>query len=219
MKPDPSFEFPVRTAGEHAADAVVHAIGVIAGLIGASWLLVVTAGHVSATEMVSLAAYGAGLVGMLSASAAYNLAPPGRRKAVLRRIDHAMIYVMIAGSYTPFTLNRLDGAAGIPLGVAVWVVALGGVALKLFASWRYERLGFVLYLGLGWAILSVAEPLWRSLAPETLLLLSVGGVVYTVGAFIHTMDRLPYNIPVWHALVVIAASCHFAAVAREFVVT
>ena len=219
MKPDSFVEFPIRTAGERAADAVIHAIGVIAGLIGASWLLAVTAGHVSTTEMVSLAAYGAGLVGMLTASAAYNLTPPGRRKAVLRRIDHAMIYVMIAGSYTPFTLNRLDGAAGIALGVGVWVVALGGVALKLFAPWRFERLGFVLYLGLGWAILSVAEPLWRSLSPATLVLLLAGGVVYTVGAFIHTMDRLPYNIPVWHGLVVVAASCHFAAVVREFVVT
>ena len=98
-------------------------------------------------------------------------------------------------------------------------MALGGVALKLFAPWRFERLGFVLYLGLGWAILSVAEPLWRSLSPATLVLLLAGGVVYTVGAFIHTLDRLPYNIPVWHGLVVVAASCHFAAVVREFVVT
>ena len=212
------YEFPVYTAGERAADAVVHALGVIAGLVGAFWLLTVTAGRVSAAEMGSLIAYGAGLVGMLTASAAYHLTPPGRRKERLRRLDHSMIYVMIAGSYTPFTVNRLDGGTGAVLCAAVWAVAAFGVALKLLYPFRFERLSFALYLGLGWAVLSVAEPLWRSLAPSTLLLLAVGGLVYTVGAVIHTMDRLPYHVPVWHALVVVAASCHFAAVAREFVV-
>ena len=149
MTQDGLFDFPVHTAGERAADALIHALGVIAGLVGAAWLLTVTAGRVSAAEMVSLVAYGFGLVGMLSASAAYNLSRPGPRKAILRRIDHAMIYVMIAGSYTPFTLNRLDGEVGVALGVAVWAVALGGAALKLLAPWRFERLGFMLYLGLG----------------------------------------------------------------------
>ncbi|MBP2314180.1 PAQR family membrane homeostasis protein TrhA [Azospirillum soli] len=217
MVADASHDFPVYTARERAADLIVHALGVIAGLVGASWLLSVTAGRVSAAEMASLVAYGAGLVGMLTASAAYHAARPGPRKAMLRRIDHAMIYVMIAGSYTPFTVNRLDGASGPVLGVAVWAVALGGVVLKLVAPWRYERLGFALYLGLGWAILSVAGPMWRSLAPTTLALLAVGGVIYTVGAVIHTKQHLPYHVPVWHALVVVAAACHFAAVAREFV--
>ena len=214
---DSRYEFPVYTAGERAADAIVHALGVIAGLIGAFWLLTVTAGRVSAAEMGSLVAYGAGLVGMLTASAAYHLTPPGRRKERLRRLDHSMIYVMIAGSYTPFAVNRLDGGTGLVLCAAVWAVAAFGVGLKLLYPFRFERLGFALYLGLGWAVLSVAEPLWRSLAPSTPLLLAVGGIVYTVGAVIHTMDRLPYHVPVWHALVVVAASCHFAAVAQEFV--
>lgn len=222
MKPDSSsnssYEFPVYTAGERAADTVVHAIGVIAGLIGASWLLMVTAGRVSAAEMLSLAAYGAGLIGMLTASAAYHLTPPGRRKERLRRLDHAMIFVMIAGSYTPFVVNRLDGGLGTALCAAVWGVAAFGVWLKLCFPFRFERLGFALYLGLGWAVLSVAEPLWRSLAPSTLLLLAVGGIVYTVGAVIHTFDRLPYHVAVWHTFVVVAAACHFAAVAGEFVV-
>ena len=214
---DALYEFPVYTAGERAADAIVHALGVIAGLVGAFWLLTVTAGRVSAAEMGSLIAYGAGLVGMLTASAAYHLTLPGRRKERLRRLDHSMIYVMIAGSYTPFTVNRLDGGTGLALCAAVWAVAAFGVGLKLLYPFRFERLSFALYLGLGWAVLSVAEPLWRSLAPSTLLLLAVGGIVYTVGAVIHTMERLPYHVPVWHALVVVAASCHFAAVAQEFV--
>ncbi|WP_448206048.1 PAQR family membrane homeostasis protein TrhA [Azospirillum sp. sgz302134] len=211
-------QFPVFTTGERVADTLIHALGVASGLVGAAWLLTATAGRVSATEMLSLVAYGVGLVGMLTASAAYHLTRPGPRKAVLRRIDHAMIFVMIAGSYTPFTLNRLQGTAGITLGIAVWTVALAGAAMKLVRPWRFERLGLALYLALGWAILSVAEPLWRSLAPATLVLLAVGGIVYTVGAVIHTMEHLPYHVPVWHALVVVAASCHFAAVAREFVV-
>ncbi len=218
MAQEDPVDAPVCTAGERAADALVHALGLTAGLAGASWLLsAALTAHAPAVERLSLAAYGAGLVGMLAASAAYHLSRPGRLKEMLRRIDHAMIFVMIAGSYTPFTLNRLAGGTGVALCTTVWTVALGGVGLKLAFPRRFERLGFALYLALGWAILSVAGPLLESMAPATLLLLGAGGIIYTVGAVIHTRENLPYHTALWHALVVAAASCHFAAVAREFV--
>ncbi|MBK1842420.1 hemolysin III family protein [Azospirillum sp. YIM B02556] len=208
-------QFPVYSVGERRADAVVHAVGVTAGIAGFIWLL--NAGVFSGTVPLhtawALTIYGLGLVGMLTASAAYNLAPPGFGKALLRRIDHAMIFVMIAGTYTPFTLGL---GQGIGLGGAVWGGAAFGAALKLRFPGRFHRLGLALYLGLGWAVVTALEPLGSALSASALRLLIAGGLLYTVGVVFHLMDRMPYNNAVWHLMVLAAAGCHFAAVAMAF---
>lgn len=208
-------DFPVYSAGERRADAVVHAVGVVAGVAGFIWLLgsAVFSDAVPVRTALALSIYGLGLVGMLSASAAYNLAPPGFSKALLRRVDHAMIFVMIAGTYTPFTLGLGQGAG---LGGAVWSGAAVGAALKLRFPGRFERLGLVLYLGLGWAVVTALEPLGSALPPLALWLLVAGGLLYTVGVVFHLMERMPYNNAIWHLLVLAAAACHFTAVSAAF---
>ncbi|MFP5511594.1 MAG: PAQR family membrane homeostasis protein TrhA [Alphaproteobacteria bacterium] len=208
-------QFPVYSVGERRADAVVHAVGVTAGIAGIVWLLnaAVLSDTVPTRTALALTIYGLGLVGMLTASAAYNLAPPGFGKALLRRVDHAMIFVMIAGTYTPFTLGL---GQGIVLGGAVWGGAAFGAALKLRFPGRFHRLGLALYLGLGWAIVTALEPLGSVLSAPALWLLVVGGLLYTVGVVFHLMERMPYNNAVWHLLVLAAASCHFAAVSVAF---
>lgn len=207
--------FPVYSVGERRADAAVHAVGVTAGIAGFVWLLntAILSGTLPARTITALAIYGLGLVGMLIASAAYNLAPPDIGKALLRRVDHAMIFVMIAGTYTPFTLGL---GQGVVLGGAVWGGAAFGAALKLRFPGRFHRLGLALYLGLGWAIVTALEPLGSVLSAPALWLLVVGGLLYTVGVVFHLMDRMPYNNAVWHLLVLAAASCHFAAVSVAF---
>ena len=207
--------FPVYSVGERRADAAVHAVGVTAGSAGFVWQLntAILSGTLPARTIIALAIYGLGLVGMLIASAAYNLAPPGIGKALLRRVDHAMIFVMIAGTYTPFTLGL---GQGVVLGGAVWGGAAFGAALKLRFPGRFHRLGLALYLGLGWAIVTALEPLGSVLSAPALWLLVVGGLLYTVGVVFHLMDRMPYNNAVWHLLVLAAASCHFAAVSVAF---
>lgn len=209
-------DFPRYSAGERRADAVIHTVGIVAGAAGVAWMLAtaVASDAVSARTAGALAVYGLGLLGMLTASALYNQLLPGPRKAVLRRVDHAMIFVMIAGTYTPFTLAT--AGVGAALGGVVWSGAVLGITLKLRYPGRFERLGLGLYLGLGWAILTAAGPLVATLPTRSLWLLAVGGVLYTVGVAFHLMERLPYHNALWHLLVLGAAACHFVAVSAAF---
>ena len=129
-----------------------------------------------------------------------------------------MIFVMIAGTYTPLTLNSLnDRSLGALLCGAVWGVAAVGAALKLWFPRRFERLGLGLYLGLGWAIVTVAEPLGEGLSGPALRLIGIGGVLYTIGVGVLLLRRVPYHNALWHLLVLAAASCHFAAIAMEYI--
>lgn len=204
--------FPVYSRGERLADLCVHAVGVPAGLAGAAALLAWTVLTGTAAAVACAAVYAAGLVAMLALSAAYNLARRPRLKERLRRLDHAAIFAMIAGTYTPFAALALGGAAGAGLLAVVWPAAAAGMAVKLFWPRRLERLSITLYLVLGWSALAVAGPLVEALPGPVLALLAAGGVAYTVGAVLHLSERLAYHNALWHACVLAAAACHYAAV-------
>lgn len=208
--------FPRYSEAERRADAVVHVVGVAAALLGGGWLVSAAASAATSAELLSLAVYSAGLAGTLGASALYHLTPAGWWKERFRRIDHAMIFVMIAGSYTPLSLNRLDEGGGRELCAAVWLIALAGSGIKLLYPRRIERVGIALYLGLGWAILLLAGPLVHAVSPTALTLLLAGGVLYTVGVIVHLVGRSYCNVA-WHALVLLGAACHFIAISSEFV--
>lgn len=209
--------FPRYTRAERLADAVVHCVGVPLGILASARLLwVAAAHHADAPVLASLAVYAAGLIGMLTASALYNMTPPGRLKAVFRRIDHAMIFVMIAGTYTPFVINALDASLGMSLAVVVWIGAITGAVLKIGFPNMSERLSLALYLGLGWVMVIAIEPLASSVSPTSFWLLVAGGLLYTGGTVLHVWDRLPFNNAGWHVAVLAAAACHFAAVILEF---
>jgi hemolysin III len=210
----PDLRFPSYTAAEAAADRVVHLVGLPAAIAATAWLIASTGPAATVKQTATLLTYGFGLIGMLAASAAYNFARPGRAKALLRRIDHAMIFVMIAGSYTPFALNALRSRLGIPLCAAVWGLAAVGVLLKLACYQRVARVSLALYLGMGWLLLVVIRPLVAALPGEVLALLLAGGIVYSVGSLVHVRDRLPFHNAIWHAMVLVAAGLHLAAVAR-----
>ncbi len=208
--------FPLYSPAERRFDQIVHLIGVPAGMIAASWLLVEVCRTASPPLIASMAVYAVGLIGMLSASAAYNLAPPGRTKEGLRRADHAMIFVMIAGSYTPFAMNALPPPEGVLLCVFIWTVAVAGIGLQLIFPRRFERVSLALYLGMGWAIVLVIRPLVEHLPPESLALLVAGGLVYSLGALVHTRDRLKFHNAIWHVLVLVAAGLHVVALYSAF---
>ncbi len=197
-------------SGELFADGIVHGVGLAAGVAGAVVLLSAHAG--GALETVAVATYAFGLLTMLFCSAAYNRAPPSRLKWWLRRFDHAAIFLMIAGTYTPFLAKFQDaGWAGV-LGVAVWAGAAGGMALKIGWPGRFDRLSIGLYLLLGWSIVAAFEPLAASVSATTLTLLVAGGILYTVGVIFHVWERLRYQTAIWHGFVVAAAACHYGAV-------
>ncbi len=181
----------------------VHAIGVPLGALGALVLMVATVlmRHDDPAALLSVPLYAAALVAMLAFSAAYNLARRPGRRAWLRRVDHATIYVMIAGTYTPFMLVQVGGALGQLFTVFVWLVALTGAALKILLPHRWERLSIALYLLLGWSVLAVLEPLLSAVDTASILLLLGGGLVYTVGVPVYLSSNFLYHRAVWHACV------------------
>jgi hemolysin III len=159
------------------------------------------------------AAYAAGLLAMLSFSAAYNLSADSRRRELLCRLDHAAIFVMIAGTYTPFTVLGLSGGWSTGMTIAVWSIAAAGVAIKLAVpTTRFAGLSTGLYLAFGWLGVVAIGPLLASIHAAVLGLVGAGGVLYSVGAIFHMWQKLPYQKAIWHGFVLVAAAVHYAAV-------
>jgi hemolysin III len=148
---------------------------------------------------------------MLGCSALYNIAGHGPRKALWRRLDHAAIFVMIAGTYTPFAAIAIGGALGTGLLVFVWTVAAAGVLVKLLHPGGLEALSISAYLLLGWTILPAIDRLIAAVSLQALVLLSAGGVLYTVGVLFHRWDGLPFNRAIWHGFVLAGATCQYIA--------
>jgi len=149
---------------------------------------------------------------MLSCSAAYNLTKPSKARPFLRRLDEAAIFVMIAGSYTPFTSQRLEGAWAWSMTSVVWGIAAAGVAGKLLFPRIPEKLWVLLYVAFGWVAVVAIVPLIQGVAMSALILLAVGGLIYTSGALIFLKETLPFRRAIWHGFVVAAAAVHYAAV-------
>jgi hemolysin III len=151
------------------------------------------------------------LVMMFLASTAYNMAG-AKRRPLLRRLDHAAIFLMIAGSYTPFTTQRLTGAWAWGMTLAVWCVALAAAAGKLFAPELGRKVWIVLYLALGWIVVAAIKPLLAGVSAVAMVLLLVGGLVYSLGVIIYLKKDLPFRRAIWHGFVTAAAATHFAAI-------
>jgi hemolysin III len=197
---------------ELIADGVVHAIGVSLGLAGAIAILAVAAHSPHAAEIVSIAVYSAGLLAMLGFSAAYNIWPVSHAKSVLRRFDHSAIFVMIAGTYTPFITQMKGDVAAIGLLVGVWLTAIAGIILKLLLPGRFDRLAVVLYLLLGWSGAVVYGPIVAALPRLSIWLLGIGGALYSVGVVFYAWRNLRFQNAIWHAFVLVASCCHYFAV-------
>lgn len=209
----PTFKSPdFRTDRHLRADAAVHALGLVLGVVGAVAILFIAARSPVPGQVVPILVYIAGLLAMLSCSAAYNLRLASPRREWLRRFDHAAIFVMIAGTYTPLTILKLREPWSSGLTAVMWTAAALGIAAKLLQPRRIESLSVVLYLLMGWIGLFAIDELLASVGQGTLLLLLAGGVVYSLGTIFHLSSRLPYQQALWHASVLAAASIHYAAI-------
>jgi len=204
-------------ADEIAADRIIHLIGLFAGGLGSIGLIGVALRRLSPVERWPIIVYSACLVAMLSSSAAYNLARHCARRKRLRRLDHAAIFLMIAGTYTPFTIRMHDSFWAIAMTGSVWGMALIGAFMKLGCRRRLERLDLGLYLGLGWLILIAWEQFLAVVDTAVAALIIAGGILYTVGAGFHAWRALRYQNVIWHAFVLAGAACHYAAVLRSVV--
>ena len=199
-------------AGEFAADRIIHLMGTLAGAVGSAILVGIAAAVAVLPTFSASLVYSVCLVTMLGCSAAYNLASDASRRGFLRQLDHAAIFLMIAGTYTPFTTCRLHGVWAIGMTTAVWTGAVTGAVMKLICPRRVEQVSTVAYLALGWIILVGMRPLLSSVDIQTAVLLGVGGVLYTIGTGFHLWRALPFHNTIWHSFVLVAASCHYAAV-------
>jgi hemolysin III len=207
-----SHNFPEYTAGERIADGCIHVVSVVASLAAAATLMTVAVLYLPPLSTASVAVYSLGLIAVFGFSAGYNLVGWPPLKSILRRFDHAAIYVKIAATYTPFAMVKLGGVAGFGLLGAVWAVGLFGVAAQLFWPAQLVRTSYVLYLAQGWACVFALGPLAHALSSSALVLLVVGGVLYTVGVVFHLWHSLPYHNAIWHGFVLVASACHFAAI-------
>jgi hemolysin III len=209
------FEFRNYAEDERRFDSAVHAIGLSLGFAGCLQLGYRALPGAAVVEFAALGIYMLGLMAMLGFSALYNLTYDPARKRLFRRLDHAAIFLMIAGTYSPFTLVVIGGSWGVGLFLFVWIAASFGMIMKLTGLRCPEWLSIASYLVLGWAILLALDPLLAAVSGPTLTLLGAGGVLYSIGVVFHLWDRLPYHNAIWHSFVLAAATCHYLAILGE----
>lgn len=200
------------TLGEEIAHAVTHGLGTVLAIAGLTVLVAYSTVHGNAWHIVGSAIFGSTLVLMYAASTLYHSIPLPRARKVLRIIDHTMIYFLIAGSYTPFTLVTLNGPWGWTLFGITWGLALAGVVFKVFATGRFQKLSLAIYLAMGWCVIVAIRPLVETLATGGLVLLLIGGLCYTGGVMFYVRERLPYHHAIWHIFVLAGSVFHYFAV-------
>jgi len=210
--PDSPRDYREYSSGEIIADAAVHGIAIVAGVIGFAVLFQKIALHGAIADGLAMAVYAAGFFLLFGFSCAYNVTPPSDAKAILRRLDHASIYLMIGGTYTALLSQARASPGLVALAVAVWVAVVAGVTLKMFLPGRLDRFAVRLYLALGWSAIFAAKPLVDALPLDSLALVLAGGVVYSVGVAFFLWENLKFQTAIWHAFVAVAAACQFVAV-------
>jgi hemolysin III len=200
------------TIAEEVAHSLTHGAGLLLGVAALVLMVVFAAQRGTAIHVVACSLYGATLVLLYSASTFYHALPRGRAKRVFGILDHAAIFLLIAGTYTPFTLVTLRGGWGWSLFGVIWALAICGVVLESVSRGRARRLQLVLYLVMGWSVVAAARPLLRGLAPAGLVLLAAGGLAYTLGVIFFVWRSLRFHHAVWHVFVLAGSICHFFAV-------
>ncbi|HET8654164.1 MAG TPA: hemolysin III family protein [Longimicrobiaceae bacterium] len=204
-----------REYAEEVANALSHGLGALASVVGGAVLLALALRTGSPRRLLCAAVYAGSLVLLYAASTLYHAARRPTVRARLRVLDHCAIFVLIAGTYTPFALLTLRGHGGRWLFTVVWVLAAVGVVLKLFLTGRYERLSTLMYLGMGWLALTAAVPLVRALPARAVVFIVLGGLCYTAGTFFFHSRRIPYAHAIWHGFVLAGSAFHFAAVVGQ----
>lgn len=201
-----------QTLGEEIANSITHGIAAVLSVAALVALVMLAAGRGTAWHIVAVSIYGGALVLLYVNSTLYHSFPWPETKAFWRRLDHASIYVLIAGTYTPFTLVCMRNTWGWLLFGLIWGLALFGIVFKTFCMGRCEVFSTTLYVAMGWVALIALRPIIASVPAGALWLLLAGGVCYTLGVVFYVWRRLPYHHTVWHGFVMGGSACHFLAV-------
>ena len=197
---------------EELANSITHGVGLALSLIGLGVLLALSIVHGTAWHIAGCAVFGVSLVVLYAASTLYHSLQSPRFKEIFKILDHAAIYLLIAGTYTPFTLVNLRGFWGWTLLTFVWTLALSGMVFKVFFVNRFVVASTLVYIMMGWSCVFVIKPLLALIPIGGLALLAAGGVAYTVGTVFFAWKKIPYNHAIWHLFVLVGSICHFFAV-------
>ena len=201
------------TLAEEVANSISHGIGLLFGIVGLVLLLVQAVdNNASPMAITSYALYGGSLILLFLASTLYHAIAHQRAKTWLKKLDHCAIYLLIAGTYTPFLLVGLDSPLARGLMVVIWSLALLGILFKLTIAHRFKVLSLVTYLAMGWLSLIVIYQLATRLSVGGVTLLAAGGLVYSLGVIFYVCKRIPYNHAIWHGFVLGGSVCHFLAI-------
>lgn len=196
-------------AAEERINVYSHGLGLVLSVLALSMLVLKTGDML---QLVSVTVFAASLITLYGASTIYHSATDTARRAWLRTVDHAMIYVLIAGTYTPFSLLVLQGTTGWVIFWVSWGMAATGILIKLFYTGRYNKISTAMYVVMGWIIVFAIEPLMQNLSPGGLSWLLAGGIFYTVGAVIYSIRRLPFGHATFHIFCLFGSACHFVSV-------
>lgn len=202
----------LQSTGEEVANSVTHGIGFVASLVGLPVVVAAATTRNDVWQLVGNSVFAVTLVLLYAASTLYHALPRSRAKQVVRVIDHAAIYLLIAGTYTPFTLGVLRGSWGWTLFGVVWALAVAGIAFKTACGVRFGRLSTAAYLLMGWVCLVAIRPITLHVPPAGLAWMVAGGVLYSSGVVFYAWERLRYGHAVWHLFVLLGSACHFFAV-------
>lgn len=197
---------------EELANVVTHGIGLLASIAAAAVLIVYASLHGDAWKIVGISVFATTLIALYGASTAYHAARRPERKARLKIFDHAAIYLLIAGTYTPFILAYFSPGWTWTMLSLVWGIALAGIVFKIFFIGRFPKLSTGLYVAMGWLIVLALDPLLTFVPTGCLLWLAAGGAAYTGGVVFFAWDSLPYNHAIWHLFVLAGSICHYVAV-------
>ncbi len=200
---------------EEIANALTHGLGVLLAVGAGAVLITQAAVQAGGRELIGASVFVATLILLYSASTSYHLATQPDVKSKLKVLDHCAIFLLIAGTYTPFTIAALSGGWGWSLFGVIWGLAVVGIVLKLFFTGRFRTLSTATYIGMGWLVVVAFIPLMQALEPAALGWLIAGGVCYTAGTFFYHNHRVPYSHAIWHLFVLGGSVCHFAAVALQ----
>lgn len=201
------------TVGEEIANAVTHGVAALLSIAGLAVLVAFAVLYSGSPKVVAaVSIFGASMVFLYTASTLYHSIPNPRAKKVLQYLDHSMIYVLIAGSYTPFCLITLQGYTGIALLCAVWLIAIAGISLQAVLLHKADWINCLLYLSMGWLAVFVIDPLVTTLDSTGLALLVAGGLAYTVGVVFYIFERIPFSHAIWHTFVFAGTALQFFSV-------
>ena len=201
------------SVAEELVHAITHGIGVILSIVGLSWMLYVSINVADPWRIVASSIYGVTLITLFLASTLYHSMYASRHREIFKLLDHCAIYLLIAGTYTPFLLVAMRSSTGWWIFGTIWALATAGIVKKLWFRHRFPKIALASYLVMGWLIVVAAPQVAEAIGPHGMAWLVAGGVSYSVGAIFYVVERIPFNHAIWHVFVLVGGICHFLGVA------